>query len=62
MHFRDLFSTRRRHSDFATSPYTEDLVHLLAGRFGIQAGEPGAYIGSASTRLATLFSITDIIW
>jgi SAM-dependent methyltransferase len=55
MHFRDLFSTRRRHSDFATSPYTEDLVHLLAGRFGIQTGEQGAYIGSASTRLATLF-------
>lgn len=55
MHFRDLFSTRRRHSDFATSPYTEDLVHLLAGRFGIQAGEQGAYVGSASTRLATLF-------
>ena len=55
MHFRDLFSTRRRHSDFATSPYTEDLVHLLAGRFGIQAGEQGAYIGAASTRLATLF-------
>ena len=55
MHFRDLFSARRRHSDFATSPYTEDLVHLLAGRFGIQAGEQGAYIGSASTRLATLF-------
>ena len=55
MHFRDLFSTRRRQSDFATSPYTEDLVHLLAGRFGIQAGEQGAYIGSASTRLATLF-------
>lgn len=55
MHFRDLFSTRRRHSDLATSPYTEDLVHLLAGRFGIQPGEQGAYIGSASTRLATLF-------
>ncbi len=55
MHFRDLFSTRRRHSDFATSPYTEDLVHLLAGRFGIQPGEQGAYIGAASTRLATLF-------
>lgn len=55
MHFRDLFSARRRHSDSATSPYTEDLVHLLAGRFGIQKGEQGAYIGSASTRLATLF-------
>ena len=55
MHFRDLFSTRRRHSDSATSPYTEDLVHLLAGRFGIQPGEQGAYIGAASTRLATLF-------
>ena len=55
MHFRDLFSTRRRHSDFATSPYTEDLVHLLAGRFGIQQGEQGGYIGAASTRLATLF-------
>ncbi len=55
MLFRDLFSTRRRHSDFATSPYTEDLVHLLASRFGIQAGEQGAYVGAASTRLASLF-------
>lgn len=55
MHFRDLFAASKRVSDLETSPYTDDLVKLLAERFGIQPGEQGAYLGAASTRLATLF-------
>ena len=55
MQFRNPFTIRRKLDDHATTPYTDDLVQLLAARFGTQAGEQGAYVGAASTKLAELF-------
>lgn len=55
MQFRDIFATRRQLSPLETSPYTEELVQLLARRYGIGPGEQGACVGVASARLPRLF-------